>query len=301
MTVDTYVGSSSSAWGDYGDVGLEDVGAADIQMPRIQIDHEKAVFKDSTTGQEMDTLECVILGLVKQRIMWDSTVDDGDKPQCKSSDYSLGFPQMRTDIPARKQFPWAKSNFNKEDFEPNDDGQIVLPCTTCSLNKWGKDSEKPLCSEQYTFPIYYRAPDGAMRPGMLSFQRSGLKAARTYTGTFATAKQPMFTVWTMISLRPESRGKVVYAVPLFSRGGSSDASEWPGYADQYRGAREYLHQPPRPATKEADEAEAEKKASRPTPASATDATKISDDDVWATAEAASAPVASTAADDDLPF
>jgi len=294
MTVDTY--SGGGGWGDLGDVGLEDVTAADIQMPRLKIDHDRAIFKDPSTGVELERLETIILGLVKQRIMWDSDLGEGDKPQCKSPDNKFGFPQMRTDIPARKQFPWDKSNFRIEDFPPNADGQIVLPCESCAFARWGSDKQRPPCSEQYTYALYYKDPDGVLRPGIISMQGSGIKPARTYTGTFHSARQPMFTVWTLLTLRPESRGRNVYAVPVFTKGETSPSEDWAGYADQYRGIREFLHQPPRPATKEADEAEAAAKASKPTPASATAATTLSEDDPWRTSE----PPASSSSDD-LPF
>lgn len=298
MTVEPY--TPGGAWGDLGDVGLEDVSSSDIQMPRIQIDHDKAVFRDASTGVEMETLECVILGLVKQRIMWDTEVDDGDKPQCKSPNNEIGYPQLRTDIPARKQFPWARSGFAQADYPPNEEGHVQLPCASCLLAKWGADKSKPSCSEQYSFPLYYKDGDGNFRPGILSFQRSGLKAARTYVGTFGANKQPMFTVLTRMKLNPESRGKVVYATPVISRGGPSEADQWSEYADAYRNVRAFLHQAPRPATKEADEAEEAGRAAKPTPASAKAATKLTEDDPWS-APASAAPTAAPAPDDDLPF
>lgn len=299
MTVDTI--GSSSPWGDLGDVGLEDVGAGDVQMPRLVIDHAEALFKDSTTGQKFPKLTVVMLGVVKQRIMWDSQIDDNDKPQCKSPTHEIGFPQMRTDIPVRKQFPWAKSNFNPADYPPDENGQIRLPCDNCNLKEWGADKEKPACSEQYTFGVYYQDDEGGMRPAIISFQRSGLKAARSYAGTFKAAKQPMFTVFTTMTLSAESRGKTVYATPSFTRGGASDSGMWSEYADAYRAVRDFLHQDPRPATKEEDDkAAAARSASRP--ASAAAATKLNEDDPWSAPAAKPATSAPPVDDDnDLPF
>lgn len=300
MTVAT-TGGSSTPWGDLGDVGLEDVSPADISMPRIQIAHDKAVFRDGSTNEEMETLDCIVLGLVKQRIKWDTEVDDGDHPQCKSPDAKVGYPQLRLDIPTRKQFPWAASNFSKEDFKPDEDGLIALPCDVCIFKDWGKDSTKPTCAEQFSLAVYYRNGDGQLRPGIISFQRSGAKAARSYAGTFAAARQPMFTVWTQVTLRSESRGKVIYATPTFSKGMASEQDDWSGYADNYRQVREWLHQKPR--VQKNDEDDATTKA-KPAPASAKAATKLEDDDPWATAAPAATPAAapaSTIANDDLPF
>lgn len=294
MTVEVHGSGSANPWGDLGDVGLEDVGAGDIRMPRIQIDHEKAVFRNTTTNEEFAELDCVVLGLVKQRIMWDSQVDDGDKPQCKSPNFEIGYPQMREDIPARKQFPWDKSNFNKADMTPDQDGLIALPCGACNLKEWGKDRERPPCSEQYTFAIYYVGTGGEMVPAILSFQKSGIKAAKTYAGTFGARRQPMFTVWTKMTLTPESRGKTRYAVPTLARGGASDQSEWMGYGEAYRSVREYLHAKPRVADDQQNSG-----STKPV-ASAVKATVVDEDDPWAT----SAPAASSgpaAKNDDLPF
>jgi hypothetical protein len=137
-----------------------------------------------------------------------------------------------------------------------------------------------------------------MRPGLLSFQRSAMKAAKTYTGTFGASRTPMFTVMTLLSLKLESRGKVVYSVPTFVRGGASDSDEWAGYAEGYRSIRDYLRQPPRPATKE-EEGGATKSSAPRTPATATAATKLAEDDPWAS----SAPASPAASDpnDELPF
>lgn len=324
MTVAT-TGGAANPWDSYGDVGLEDVSASDIQIPRLVIDHETATFKDPSTGQNMPGLTAVVLGMVKQRIMWDDKIDEGDKPQCKSPDHLTGYPQMRTDIPARKQFPWGTSNFTMADYPPDENGQIKLPCDACTFTKWGADNTRPSCSEQFTYILFYSDPDGNMRPGLCSFQRSGAKAARSYAASFHARRQPMFTAWTNIALTPESRGKTRYATPSFSQGGPTDSVEWPNWVDAYRSARAFLHEPPRPSTKEEDDKASAARA-RTTPASAAAATQLADDDPWNTAPAAnpapqaaappppparpaaapppppSAPVGVPASpDDDLPF
>lgn len=291
MSVTPYVGPAGD-WSDLGDVGLEDVGAADISMPRLQINHDEATFKDSGSGEDLGSkLMVVLLGIAKQRIMWDSQVDDGDRPQCKSPDFKIGFPQMRKDIPVRKQFPWDKSNFSESDFVPNDEGFIALPCDSCVFKEWGKDKSKPPCSEQFTFPLYYVAPDGTLKPGLFSTQRSGIKPARTYLGTFKTAGQPLFTVYTELALRAESRGRNNYAVPTFRKGESTDPSQWATWATSYREVRDWLQQPP--TRREEDDA---KETSRPKPASAATATALKEDDPWS-APAEAKPIE----DDELPF
>lgn len=297
MTVEQYSGTPS--WGDFGNVGLEDIGAGDISMPRISILHDEGLFKDSATGEKFGpSARFVMLGLVKQRIMWDTEVDNGDHPQCKSPDFKVGFPQMRTDIPARKQFPWAKSNFNPADYQPGEDGLIRLPCDSCVFKEWGKDKEKPPCSEQLTFACYYENSSGDLMPGLISFQRASIKAARVYAGTFAAAKRPLFTAWTTVELHLNSRGKVTYSTPTFSKGENTDPSQWNSWGETTTQMREWLQQAP---TVRSDEDDADKKP-RNTPASAKAATVIEPDDPWATASSPAAGAATTAQDDDdLPF
>jgi hypothetical protein len=297
MTVAPYTGAPD--WSDLGDVGLEDVSAADISMPRVQIDHGEAQFRDSASGQLLgNDLTVVILGLVKQRIMWDTEVDDGDKPQCKSPDFKLGFPQMRRDIKERKQFPWDKSNFDPKDYPPGEDGLIALPCDACVLKEWGKDRTKPPCSEQYTLPLYYVAPDGSLKPGILSLQRSGIKPARTYISTFATAKQPMFTAYTHITLTAESRGKVIYATPKFRKGDVTASDQWASWRTNYFEVRDWLQS--RPQVRDDDDGKPKASGgARPAPASAKTATKLDEGDPWATS--AATPDDAQPDDSDLPF
>lgn len=294
MSVEVH--GSAGGWdpSDLDDMGLGDVTVSDMRMPRIVIDHDEAQFKNTTTGETFEKLEAVFLGLVKQRIMWAGTVDDGDKPLCKSGDSKTGWPQMRTDIPPLKQFPWDRSNFDKGDQTPNENGFIALPCEACVFKDWGKKNERPECSELYTFPIYYRVDGGTWSPAMISFQRSGAKAARTYAGAFATQKKPMFTAITAVTLTPESRGKTKYATPNFRTVGASDPGDFGDYINAYRQSREFLHQPPR------------KMDSKPATPSAAGATALDEDDPWAespsTASTSAAPAASNDNDDDdLPF
>lgn len=298
MTVEPYAAGAAAAWSgdDLEDMGLGDVSASDIKMPRLVIEHEEAMFKNTTTGELFPELNVVMLGLVKQRIMWDRTVDEGDRPQCKAPNNEIGFPQMRTDIPERKQFPWSRSNFNKDEATINEDGMIMLPCESCIFKDWGKDRERPACSEQYTFPVYYEVAPDTWAPAIMSFKSSAIKNAKTYAGSFASRKTPMFTAITKLTLTPESRSKTRYAVPHFRQVGGSSPDMWAEYKATYRSAREFLHQPPRPA----DDAP---RSERSKPASAVAATKLDDDDPWASSTSTSSTksAAPPVDDEELPF
>jgi hypothetical protein len=133
MTVQPSMGNEVAPFdpAEFGNVGMEDVGATDLVIPRLQIVHKEGVFRDNLSKSEYSTLQVILLGLVKQRIMWDEDVEEGDRPQCKSPDFNMGFPQMREDIPKAKQFPWDMSNFSKADFPPEAgvNGLRTLPCS----------------------------------------------------------------------------------------------------------------------------------------------------------------------------
>ena len=103
MTVEPHAGSGALANpDDFGDVGLEDVGVGDVIIPRLRIVHDEAVFENNLTKDRYETLDVILLGLAKQRIMWDDEVGEGDKPMCKSPDFEHGFPLVRDDIPKDK-------------------------------------------------------------------------------------------------------------------------------------------------------------------------------------------------------
>lgn len=238
---------------EFGNVGMEDVGASDLIIPRLQLDHKKAVFRDNLSKEEFPELKVIILGLVKQRIMWDDDVEEGDKPQCKSPDFDNGFPQMREDIPRVKQFPWDRSNFRKEDFPPENgmNNLITLPCNSCAFSQWGKDPRSgkatpPPCSEQHTYPLLYTADDGdSWTTALATFQRTGIKPSKNYISSFAQSNMPMFTAYTTLTLNSMSRGSVEYAVPVFRKGEQTDRNQWGNYAEQYRSIRSFIRSAPR--------------------------------------------------------
>lgn len=252
MTVSTTGGAGGVVPYDpdqFGDVGLEDVGVADVVIPRLSINHPDGTFKDNLSKAEYPTLKVILLGLVKQRILWADEVEDKDQPQCKSPDFEHGFPNLQEDVRIDKRFPWGKSNFNPTDFpaEKGINDLVTLPCASCVFQQWDKDDWKvPPCTEQHTYPLLYSPDDGeSWQPALLSLQKTGIKPSRQYISSFAQSKTPMFTVYTQLSLTQQSRGSVKYCVPGLRRMEVTDRNEWGGYADQYRSIRDFVRQPPR--------------------------------------------------------
>lgn len=217
------------------DSGLEDFETTDMVMPRLSIKHEDAVFEDNLTGETHAKLRVVILGLIKQRILWDTDVNEGDRPLCKSYNFKEGVPGAN--------FPLKASGF---DSLPDEGG--TLPCDACSLKEWGSHPQRdtPWCSEQHTFPLLMEAGEEGnfSSPAILTVQRSAIKASKSYLTGFVRSNTPVFTVVTELSLDPQKKGSVKYAVPRFAKVGDTDRDDWSEYAEHYRNIRGFITTPP---------------------------------------------------------
>lgn len=225
------------------ETGLEDFDMTDAVIPRLSIAHKEAQFKDSLSGEQFDKISVIILGLVKQRVLWHQEVDDDDRPMCRSTDHNTGFPNMSDEQPKEKRFPWAKSGFNPKDYPPDAEGVIRLPCDSCKLKDWGShpDGKRPYCSEQFTLPVLYDpSGDGSWVPAIITFQKTALKPLKAYLSSFARAKNAAFGAITEVSLDPRRRGQTDYAVPIFKKIGSTDQDDWREFAASYRTMREFL-------------------------------------------------------------
>lgn len=276
MTVDTSSGGTVAPYDpsmDYGE-GLEDVGVSDIVIPRLRIIHKEGVFQDNLSKQKFSELEVIILGLVKQRIMWDKDPEEGERPLCKSPDFEHGFPNLNPDLPANKRFPWKRSNFEPEQAQPlylqpgqsrtfpegyTSNGLPTLPCVGCKFKEWGVDpdsgkSTPPKCNEQHTYSVLYSPDEGeSWIAALYTVQRTGLKPSKSYISSFAQTKTPMFTVKTRLTLSMQSKGSVEYSVPGFQRMEATDRNMWPEYADRQRKLRAFLRSAPRPQGDEGEE------------------------------------------------
>lgn len=243
MTVTPHSGGNLPANMDDLDTGLDDFGLEDAVVPRVTIVHKEGVWKDSLSNETFQKLRVIMLGLVKQRILWDSTVDEGDLPMCKSPDHNTGFPNVSEDVKKDKRFPWAKSGFRKEDFEPDENGFVQLPCSGCKLKEWGShpDGKKPFCSETFTIPILYDPyDDGAWVPAITTFQKTALKPLKTYLSGFSQRKGAAYMAVTEMALTLTQRGTTDYSVPKFTKVDDTDTDDWRGYSASYRQLREFL-------------------------------------------------------------
>jgi hypothetical protein len=247
MTVDQHQGNNLPAnTGDFANTGLEDFGVTDAVIPRISIVHDSGIWKDNLSGQTYEKLRMIVLGLVKQRVLFHHIVDEGDVPMCKSPDHNTGYPNP--EAPAKKSFPWDKAGFDPADYPVNADGQTPLPCDGCALKDWGSNpnGSTPYCAEQWTLPIYFDSTgNNDWSPAILTLQKSSIKPIRSYLTSFARGNKPAFTAICEATLKVNSRGTVDYSVPSFVQAGESDRDMWMEYSENFVQMRGYLTAPPR--------------------------------------------------------
>ncbi len=270
------------------DDGLEDLDQSDMTLPRLKISHSEGVFIDGLSNEKLEEIDGIVLGLIKQRVLWDPVVDDDAKPLCKSWDNSHGFPQDK--------FPWASTPFDPD--LPNEEGFEGLPCEACPLKEWGSHpspgTKTPWCTQQHVLPIATATPTGGVTAQLVTFQKSGAKPTTNYLMSFKRDGRPAFTRRTKITLKTEKRGSVVYSTPEFMPGDDVPEELWGVLSANLRSIRDFLRTPFKPRDDEDKAAPAaatppQAKASKPAPQAAAPTT------------AASTPAASDEDDEEEPW
>ena len=220
--------------------GLEDFDTDDMVMPKLTIAHQDGQFTDSLSGEKFDSLEVVLLGLIKQRILWPPDMGvEAEAPLCKSYNFTEGRPDPAN--PTR--FPWKASGFAMTDYVDGENAPVVT-CESCKLKDWGSHpkSETPWCSEQHTFALLLPT-GGGWSPAILTLQRTGIKPSKAYLTSFARSQSPLFVCTTKLGLSVQKRGTVTFSVPTFTRGTPTDADDHPEFASTYRRIREFITTP----------------------------------------------------------
>ena len=213
-------------------------------MPVLKIVHAEAKYEDSLSGQLFDSMDVILLGLIKQRTLWPSEVDDsGDAPVCRSYNSTIGMPSEKFLVPDKSSnvVPGQKSGFSREEVQAGN-----LPCASCALKEWDSHPTKgtPWCSEQYTVAVLVTEPGEPLgAPAILTLQRSAIKPAKQYFTSFATKKNPLYVARTTISLQGQRKGSVAYAVPKFSRTVDTDPGYHELYGDLFRQVRDFVRTP----------------------------------------------------------
>lgn len=239
--------------------GLEDLEGEISVVPRIGINHAGGTFKDSLSGEEFAKITGVALGIIKQRVMWEpGDIEAGAKPQCKSQDGQVGYPNM-SGKPG-ESFPWATApGLDPNTASRDEHNRPIIECKTCPFAQWGErdakgKSKPPLCKERHTYPVIYnRGGDPSIDPtqppfmesGIVSFQGSGIKPSKMFAAAFVRNKLPLYTAIVEISLDVNKRGMVEYSVPKFVKLGNVPEGDWEIYAREYQPLRDFLRAAPR--------------------------------------------------------
>lgn len=220
--------------------GLEDVDITDFRLPMLKINHVESVFEDTLDGSKHDAMKVVILGLVKQRVMWDTEIkEEAGPPLCKSFDHKTGFPS--------EAFPWDQQTVFERPADVTEANP--LPCQACPLKEWGSHPTRqdiPWCTEQHTFIVMVDVSDTDepnWAPALLTVQRSSMKASNAYLSSFARSKTPMFKVFTTITLEGKKRGTTRYAVVKFAKGEATPNELWPTFGETYLKIRSIIQTP----------------------------------------------------------
>lgn len=245
-------------WAQYSNVGMEDVDASDLKMPRLKIDGKTATFEHSISNANLGpAIDVIVLGIIKQRTFFPlQTAGKNVPPFCKSNDYESGFPTDPYKSPKDGGFPWSASGFNPQNFpEDAELGRVVLPCERCQFKEWREktfeDNGRPRCQTMHTYALMLW--DGTdYSPALLSIKSSGLTASGSFISTFATKQRPFFTATTRITLTPAKQGDVDYAIPKFipDLDRMTDQSKWDSYVEQATSIRDLVRKPPRPFEKD---------------------------------------------------
>lgn len=247
--------------------GLEDIEVTDLTLPILKINHRENGFENSLTGEVKETMEVVILGVVKQRILWPPEPGaEGEGPLCRSYDFKEGHPDPEKFLSIVERpkggHPTGFSHDLIRDGGP-------LSCAACPLKEWDTHprGDKPWCDEQWTVPVLVLDDDGSYSPSLISFQRTSIKPIKNYVTAFASRKQPLYVAITRFEAKQQTKGTNPYTVPKFVKVGDSDPALWPEYSAAYANIRGFISRP-RPRRDDDDATTTETPAPAATPAHA---------------------------------
>ena len=180
-------------------VGMEDLSAEDIKMPKIklcqptsaEVTDEKAKqgqFLNVTTGEAYDELPCQILSFGKSRVRWPEVFKRGEDPLCRSLDNTVS----------------------------DTDGTL---CATCDYRVW-HENKRPDCGQVYVFLLLL--PNGSPARYMISgAQISRCKDFLTEVGRNGL---PVFIYKMKLTSEKQKNEKGTYYVTNFTMEKNEDGS-----------------------------------------------------------------------------
>lgn len=194
-----------------GTFGRRASGPPKPTYPKLVINHKTAKFRVPTVAGATDTydaesIDVVILGQIRSRIMWPGAFGSKEHPVCKSDDAIVGVPM--------DNFPWEDSMF--ADVPSNRTG---ISCETCNFKEWNRDFGRARCQETWTIPV--RLVRNGMIEGevfLIAFTSSGITDLRNYFRPMIAEQKHPFNYVTKIRLRSVGGGDGKrWATARFSR------------------------------------------------------------------------------------
>jgi hypothetical protein len=228
--------------------GLEDIEASDLTLPILKLNHDKGTIVDNLTNEEHESLDVILLGVFKQRILWPAEPGEaGEGPICRAYDLSIGHPDEEK---FGVKVVLNASGFDRAALDEaiarsEEDPSAGLSCADCNLKEWGSHprNDGPWCNEQWTTPLLIIDEEGNFMPAVMSHQRTALKPLKPYITGFQGKRKPMYTGITRISAVKQRKGTAEYAVPKFQLLGESDSELWPQFSTDLASMRNFLTTP----------------------------------------------------------
>lgn len=165
------------------------------------------------------TLDVVMLGLVRSRVLWPGEHHHqigGRRPICQSPDSTTGYTDM--------QFPFSDAGNPRIQSSVGVENRITIKCENCSLRKWN-GKEPPRCNHTWNVPMVIRSNVIVDDPGvqltpftvhMVAFSKSAVRELENYMTPFRDSRTPLYTAYTRMKLsRVERGGTDRYSVPSF--------------------------------------------------------------------------------------
>lgn len=213
----------------------------------LSIAHKLGMFvtMDQGGSHPWDTVtefDAVVIGGVKQRIMWPPYGAAGDRrPLCKSNNNREGYPQVN--------FPWNDARSIYEGDAPIEGHEHdTLKCTDCQFKlnpRHYKDMALPVCESSYKLILL----DPQDRVVIFNAQGAAKRVVAHYAKWFQQNNQPMFTHITRFELTSVKNNGNRYADLELRKGGPTDKSRWVSrYLPLFKQWREELETPPSSGT-----------------------------------------------------
>ncbi len=219
-------------------------------VPRVTISHDDGGLEFNDFGLSLNQRQCLImLGAIRQRIMWAPRELAVGMVLCDSKDFEHGNPT--------KDFPWETSNFTKpDDFADGDH----LDCGACMFSHWTKDetarrgSRPALCTESVIVPMLIASnPDvkynGAenldieYKVGAMSFQKSSIKPIADHMRSFRLSSMPAYSMTTTMALNTNLGSGFKYSVPSLAKQSIVNEEKYPLLSTILREVRDVVTKP----------------------------------------------------------